>query len=178
MAKTYFIVVAMLVLLVGCAKPEPRQVVNFDREIDFSRLQTWTWADDRPVISDVLIGDEPIDRFIRKAVTQELNDKGLRLVVDHPDFQIMYFTHVRDDVATQQGVYGENYGWRWVKDLVHGWSREADRTGTLELRILDGSGQKELWKGEISAPVKDASEARVKIPEAVKRLLDGFPPGG
>jgi len=178
MRELRIIVLVIGFFLCSCANPAPRQRVNYDQTVDFSSLKTWNWADRRPAFSDVLVGEDPIDRFVRKAVTQELDAKGMRLVTADPDFRIDYRTRVREDVETQPGTNSQGYAaWRWVKDLAHGWSREADRTGILELRIFDSSGMKEFWSGEISAPVRDNGEARAKIPEAVKLLLADFPPG-
>ncbi len=167
----------LLITLGACAKPAPPKVeTTFDWKADFSSYRTWMWTDKKPVVADSLIGDDPLDRMIRRAVDRELGNKGLRPVADKPDLLVKYKGKIQAAVSASPGATGYSYNWRWSKSAAGGMQQDSYRKGTLVIDLIDAQTRELVWRGSTSRSLTYEEGARGKIPEVVREILSHYPP--
>ena len=141
--------------------------VNQDhvQEYNFSSLKTFAWEPDEDNASGVK-SNSPIDRRIRTAIENNLLAKSYRLVDSYtPDFFISY--HVTVEQETTASDNGR------VAQL------SAYDKGTLLIDVKIPLGSKVVWRGVGTQPIPEfssAEESRVRINNAVEKLLARFPP--
>jgi hypothetical protein len=174
----------LLVLLAGgCSAPIS---VNFDHDPkhDFSASKKYQWqqpskevvtAHGFPLRSDLL------SARIEEAVARELKPRGIEAVEEAPDFLLVYYAAVETkiDVTVIDNHYYGGAGGRhgWVGGTsVH--KREYEE-GTLLLDVIHAESKKLVWRGIAKGEVDMLASPEKKserVGEAVKLLLEGFPP--
>ncbi|ORJ60645.1 DUF4136 domain-containing protein [Geothermobacter hydrogeniphilus] len=167
--------VLVLLLLGGCA-PKPEYSQNFSPTTDFSRFKTWNWEDEKSVLADNLLGQDPMQRLVRKAVTHELESRGLRLVMENPDLLVSYRGNVFKAVYANPKATGFTSQVAWEQNDSGSWFRRSSREGVLTIFLLDPQTRQPVWSATGREPIADESEARRKIPGVVRTLLSSFPP--
>lgn len=173
---------------------------DYDPSMDFSRLKTYAWLE-RPAseIDDPRVHDEFLASRVRLAVERELVAKGYRKPTSgQPDFLVGYHAAIEKKIDTYkinrtytQPTYPGNlyrpyrypnrYPGRypsWTVSVPETRVREYD-LGTLVLDIIDGASQGPIWRGSAQAEVNfsaDPEKRQQRINEAVRRILERFPP--
>ncbi|MDX9709098.1 MAG: DUF4136 domain-containing protein [Trichloromonas sp.] len=165
----------LLVLLAACAKPMSVSS-SFDGKADFDSYRTWFWVDGKPALMDALLGDDMTDQFIRRAVSEELTGKGLAVQADEPDLLVRYTTRIREAVAAQPGDLGYSYQWRWIREGVGRGQAESAGRGFLHIELIDRRAGTLVWQGTVSGGITDERDAQGKIPNAVKKIFEQYPP--
>jgi len=175
--KLRFLISFMLLAfgLWGCAKPTTVSH-TFDEEADFSSYHSWFWLDGIPAMKDVLLGGDMTDQFIRRAITNELISKGLKVQVDNPDLLVKFSTSFRQAVSSMPGDLGYSYQWRWVRQAPGKGEPQSYSKGTLVVDLIDRKTGLLVWQGSASGAVSDEQEAQGKIPQAVKDIFAPYPP--
>jgi len=177
MKRSLILVLALLILSqFGCARERQMQVrVNWNK--DFTQLKSWHWWDEQPVVADALLGGDLLDSFIRKAVTKELEAKGMRLVSERPDFVVRYAGKVQEAVEEQPAGSNMASLWSWREGPTGSMQRQSERRAALVVEILEPDEKAApIWRGEVEDAVADRNEAKTKVPAIVKQILSGFPP--
>ena len=173
---------ASIVALGGCATMNI--ATDWDPAVDFAKLETYDWIPEPepggPGDNDSLITDR-----VHRAVDRELAAKGYRRQTSGtPDFLIGYYAAVESklDVQVLNDYYGYRPGWgSWdygVGSRTH--VREVHQ-GTLILDISNPHSAKLMWRGIPEAEVPPAAspqESEETISEAVRLVLERFPPQG
>lgn len=175
MLKRLFLVGCALLLISGCASP-PEKKVSYDWTAIFANYHAWQWLDGKPVVTDALIGADLTDSFVRRAVTKELERKGMRLTMKNPDLLINYRGNFEQSVSSEPGVSGYSYAWRWSKKDSGEWEGRSLARGTLVIEMIDSRTKNLVWSGSISDAVTDPSQMQSQIPAAVRAILDAYPP--
>jgi hypothetical protein len=151
--------------------------VDFDREADFSRLQTF-----RVKIGTSWNNSISEERFI-DSFEKALTSRGWRKVDADPDAVVVLHgaTEVKRTLNTfysDMGGYG-GYGW-------HGWGGMGSSTttedeytvGTLVVDIFDADTKKLVFRGQASDEVSNKPEKNIKkIEKVTKKMFAKFPPG-
>ncbi len=167
--------------LAGCAAIEVSS--DWKPDADFSRLHAWAWLPQaRPVSGDPRLDSALLDARIRSAVEGELGARGLAKVGEaHADFLVAYHIALerRIEATTIDDYYG-GVGYRhWSRPgYSHTYVFELE-VGTLMLDVLDPRSRELIWRGTAKAEiVPDAApeQREARIREAVRRMLERFPP--
>lgn len=182
--------VGCLLLVAGCSTLRVKS--DYDREFDFSRLHTFAWLDP-PVRSEPESGpmSELIDPFarnsildkrVRQAVERELLARGYRKGGDgRAEFRLQYFVIIKDRTKIRSypratyGYYGGPYGYGYGA----GWGGVSSynyKEGTLILDVIDSRTNMLAWRGWAVGVNRDGYYTDAKVGEAVKLVLDQFPP--
>lgn len=170
------LILSLVLLLMGGCAPKPEYSQNFSPTTDFSRFKTWNWADQRPVLADNLLGQDPMQRLVRKSVTSEMEARGLKLVVENPDLLVSYRGNVFQAVSSRPEKTGYSSQLAWEQTDSGNWFRRSSREGVLTIFLLDPKTRQPVWSGTGREPVADESEARRKIPGVVRTILAAYPP--
>jgi hypothetical protein len=181
----------LLLLVAGCSTLRVKS--DYDKEFDFSRLHTFTWLDP-PVRSepesspmddlvDPFARNSILDKRVRQAVERELLARGYRKGGDgRAEFQLQYFVIIRDRTKIRSypragyGYYGGPYrygygaGWGGVSSYNY-------KEGTLILDVIDSRTNMLAWRGWAVGVNREGYYTDAKVGEAVKMVLDQFPPG-
>ena len=178
-----------LILVVGltaCAAPTMEIRSEYDRQAlpDFGRYRTYTWLP-QPGGSDPLPGAPIVGPHITRAVQETLQAKGYRQEGGAPDFLIGWHAAIqgkqqitRIDVTPGYSQPGGRVPGGPLQTQTMPVVREYDE-GTLVLDIVDSRSGKLVWRGWAQAEVRattDAAQREARIKEAVRMILDRFPP--
>lgn len=144
------------------------------------RLKTFDWL---PVPQHLDINSLDIIR-IKKAVTSELEIKGIVRTKDNPDFLIAEHIKTKDKIDVSTWGYGPYIGSGRHSRHIGFWGYGDVRVyqyeeGTLILDFVDPETKDVIWHGTAKSVVDDTmvSEERENlINEAVKKILRNFPP--
>jgi len=142
---------------------------NYDRDADFSAYKTYQWVE-----RSRMVGNELVDKDIRRAIDGELSQKGLQRVESNGDLHIQYQTAV----DRERQVDAWTMGPRWS-----GMARANTSTievGTLIVNLYDPIKKQLVWRGSATKSLdikKDPDKNYKNLEKAVAKLLRNFPPG-
>ena len=163
-----FFVLFLIGFVVSCSNISSVQY-NYDKRADFENLKTYDWMT-VPKKADIDILN--VER-VKKAVSAELQAKGLMMTSNNPDFLIA--EHLGKD-KVQVKLWGYNYrGYLGSGEL----SPFEYEEGLLTLDFVDAKSKEVIWRGVAEAKIKNANTPEKKerlINEAVKNILKNFPP--
>ncbi len=169
--------------LAGCSSL--RTHYDYDREADFTRLETFGWAEPSTSRgsdgSNAMHDNDLVERRIRRSVEAQLTARGFVKSDSTPDFRVASHCKVDErlevrDWSYAYGIHGGRYGYGVpIRDTE---IREYDE-GTLVLDVIEESTGHLIWRGTATrvldkSPTPEESEAA--IDEAVKAMLENFPP--
>ena len=181
-AASAAIVIASLSLSAGLACSTVRVSTDYDPSVEFARLQTYDWLDERSGVE----GDREdvrglLDRRIRSAVEDELSGKGLSRDDAAPDLLVTYQLAVDTKLDIDTLHTGLGYGRGWYggglatsQTIV----REYDE-GTLLIDLVDPASRQLVWRGTGVSRVRDAKSPEQReeiVRDTVSRILESFPP--
>jgi hypothetical protein len=165
--------------LAGCA---PMRIdVDYDPSARFDGLRSWDWASEAPKrTGNPRIDNSLFDARVRRAVEERLAAQGYERREAAPDFLVEYHAALDRRLDARQIYTGFGYGpgyWGPYGD-VQTIVREYEQ-GTLILDVLDPRERRLLWRGVAEAevyPTGSPEERAQRIAEAVRRILERFPP--
>jgi hypothetical protein len=175
---------ALLVVVVsGCATMEVGY--DYNPNANFSALHTYQWVADgksRPG-SRKFPKNAILDSRVHTAVNAHLQEKGfVEITGGSPDFLVNYIVTL--DQKTSIQVIQEDYGYShytWGGGVPHSTqihTYDYDE-GTLILDFVDAGTRELLWRGTAKDQVNLSAapeKKQKKVNEAVRRILDRFPP--
>lgn len=164
-----------LLLLGGCAS-NPEYSQNFSPTTDFSQFKTWKWADNRPVLADNLLGEDPMERLVRKTITAEMEARGMKLVLENPDLLVSYLGNIFQAISSSPEKSGYSNQVSFLQSDSGNWFRRSSREGVLSISLLDPKTRLPVWSGTGREPVADEGEVIRKIPNVVRTILASYPP--
>jgi hypothetical protein len=124
--------------------------------------------------SDQLIGED-----IKRAVDEQLAQKGLTRVEKDGDLQVSYHAVVREEKGIDlMGAAwgGRGYGW-WDGSLQGQTSTVPD--GTLVVDLYDLARNQLVWRGDASKTIdlkKDPNKSYKNLQKAIVKLFKNYPP--
>jgi len=188
-----------LVLVTGLISCSGRLVrSDYDREINFTRLNTFDWKSESEYSgSNGLAKNSLFEKRLKKAVEAELVAKNLSKQANSPDFLIAYSVAVEDKVDVRSDRFGYGYGYGYspgyygfgYRSRYYGFGYGSGYYGnggqygyqykeaTLILDFIDPASNELLWRGVYIDEIDDSGIIKEdKIHEAVKHILEKFPP--
>jgi hypothetical protein len=175
------IAVAVLLVLVACSVAQAQKIkVEFDKNIDFTKLKTYAW-DPTPQAT----GKPVLVLAIKGAVNHELDKRGLKQVAENPDLYIAMYGGVDSDFAvTYSDFYYGPYGIPAFDQSFLMWGMAPGTTNTavvhkgqLVVDLLDASAKKLVWRGIATQKLSDQQMKLVEqVNTAVEKLFAKYPP--
>jgi Domain of unknown function (DUF4136) len=152
---------------------------NYDRSAHFAGYKTYQWVD----IPNGAVADQLIDRDIKRAVDEQLAQKGLTRVENGADLYVGYQTVIREEKGINLSGWGERYGWggsagMWGAGSVQGQTSTIP-VGTLLVSLYDPARKQLIWRGDASKTIdlkKDPDKNYKNLQKAIAKLFRNYPP--
>lgn len=161
----------LCVVLAGC--PNSAKVnVDYNHNVNFAQFQTFAFADVK--------GDSPFfQERLERAVTRNLEARGLRRVPAHGDLEITAVGAIHNQREYQTFYDNPNFGYYWWG----GWgprystTREVNyQVGTLVLDLYDGQSKHLVWRGTAEGGLSGSSDENIdRLNDAINKMFEHFP---
>jgi len=174
--------VTVIFLAQGCAGITVNH--EFDPDAEFASYRTYDWMPTEARRVDLRARDPMVEEWIRDAIQRELGAKGFRIAEGRePDVRIGYLLVLQDNLDSQTLYESSDPDWRYRSyGPLSATTRGGMLTsGTLVVDVFDVARKESVWRGVAEGPVKGTVEPekrRERIHEAVKKILEDFPPKG
>ena len=156
---------------------------NYDRGTNFGSYRTYQWVD----IPGGRVDDQFIDRDIKRAVDEQLAQKGLTRVEKDAELYVGYHAII----TAEKGIdmWGSGYGagpWGWGAgwggwggiDSAHGQTSTIP-VGTLLVDMYDPAKKQLVWRGDATKTIdlkKDPNKNYRNLQKAVAKIFKNYPP--
>ena len=151
---------------------------NYDRGANFTAFKTYQWVD----IPGGAVPDQLIDQAIRRAVDEQLAQKGLTKVEKDGELLVGYQTRVfLEKSVNLTGTGGNNVWGPWNPmgtTSVHGQTATIP-VGVLLVDIYDPAKNQLIWRGDATATIdikKDPDKNYKNLRKAMTKLFKNYPP--
>ncbi len=161
--------------LIALAIPTLAQSVqtDFDENAEFASYTTYAWKDGQAIDGSTIYANTLIDSRIKAAVSEQLNQVGMREVPSEPDVYITYFIGAKD--RTEVDTFGYNAGPRWRSGWTDVMVRNY-REGTVILDIIRVDGNELVWRAYITDSITNPRDIEKKINKGAQKAFDKYPP--
>ena len=146
---------------------------NYDRGADFASYKTYQWVNLPEGVTDQLI-----DRDIKRAVDEQLAQKGLIKVEKNADLYVGY----QAAVGLEKGLNLSNTGFAgsggWGDRTVQGQTSTIPM-GLLLVDLYDPARKQLVWRGDATKTLdlkKDPDKNYKNLQKAMAKLFKNFPP--
>lgn len=190
---------AFLILLASCSKITVQS--DHDSAAPFSSYSTFAWRTLPDTITkrtaettgnQMLVNSPRLNERITSSIEAEFEDRGIgRSTGDSADLHVVYYLSIsrKSEVDQWYSNAGQPYdGWhpgnegygydQWkegAEPSVTETNYSQSLQGTLIIDIIDARTNKLAWRGMGSGAIK-ADKPGEKAPEAVRKIMKGFPP--
>ncbi len=161
--------VLILIMMSGAAFSQDIHY-NYDRGTNFASYKTYQWVE----IQESAKMDQLMDQNIKRAIDEQLAQKGLTKVEKDGDLYIGYQTAVKEEKNVN--FYGT--GPRWYGGMVQG-ETSTITTGMLVVNVFDPARKQLIWRGDASKtldPKKDPEKNYKNLQKAMAKLFKNYPP--
>ncbi len=173
------------VFVSGCASSSgPEIYSSVAPGADFRSIETYGFLSD---VATNAQGYESLEtNFLKVAVAQQLEQRGLRYDPENPDVLMNFYIHTADKIKTRQtptmntGYYGYRGG--YYSGFGYGGTAYETRIdqyteGTLTIDMIDPEARKVLWEGTASGRItkKAVENMEASIDGAVADIFYRFP---
>ena len=158
--------------------------VDFDKDTDFSKYKTYSFAEGTPTPVSLM------NQRIESAIEAQLAAKGLTKVEGDADLTVVYHCAVTQKTQLNTTSYG---GWGWGPGWRRGWGwgwrgwgglggnaiTQVERipVGTLIVDIGDSTNKRYIWRGTASNTISSKPDKNAKaIDGEIKKMFEKFPP--
>lgn len=157
---------------------------NYDRSANFGAYKTYQWVD-LPGPGGT-VPDQLIDQSIKRAVDEQLAQKGLARVEKDADLKVGYHAILREEKSINLNAFGTGGGpWGWGG----GWGGFDSGTvtgqtstitsGTLLIDLYDPAKKQLIWRGDATKTIdlkKDPDKNYKNLQKAMTKLFKNYPP--
>jgi hypothetical protein len=174
-----FLYLLTIMLLVSTAASAQKVNVDFDKDADFSKYQSFAVAlNQSEPPRDPLMAQRAL-----KGVAYHLTLKGLREVEETPDLVVVLYGVLDQEKQLNVTGYGYGPGWgRWGGAWGGGTATATTTTyniGTLVVDMYDATTKQIVWRGVGSDTISDKPEKNEKkLNKALEKMFQKFPPPG
>jgi len=169
-------IIAMLLLLAAAPAAAQKVNIDYDKETDFTRFETFSWKA-TPEVS--LADTSPLMHSrIKNAIEHQLTQRGLIEDPEDPDLYVTYYTEEKTEYRVHTSSYGYNHGRSWYRRGQAGMSSSTSTVstfpkGTLVIDIWDARENKAVWRATTEALVPSNPEkAARKIDQAIEKIAN------
>lgn len=172
---------SLLLGVSGCASTANVGVTSdFDHAVNFRAYRTWAWYPQQ--VGDVEQGpsngryESFLDQRMRKAIAQELANKGMTQVQDNPDVFVAYSARVEDKQQMTNTGYNPYWGYGYGMYGRGYPSTYNYKAGTVVIDIVDARRKELAWRGTGQAQVDNNSISETETYRIVNGILGIYPP--
>ncbi len=180
MTTLRLVLVSGLLTMVACSVSV---TTDHDKNVDFSRFQTWAWAPEVGSVSeDARLANRNADQAVRDAIELEFVGKGY-VMLDPDVSQLLVLYHLslteRIEISDIDRYYGLNnpyFGWQMQGSSPVATSYDE---GTLIIDLIERETKKPVWRGigrKQIVSLSKTEEARRNIRSAVADIMKEYPP--
>ncbi|NBA95066.1 DUF4136 domain-containing protein [Pseudomonas sp. R5(2019)] len=177
---------SLALLLSACETSNVAQ--DFDASRDFAAYRSWTWKEPalqyRP--DDPRIKSDLTERRIREAVSQQLDQRGLRPAPASSRGDLNVQTYLIVENRQQQittnygGAWGGYWGNYWGGPMYNE-TRSIDyKVATIQVDLLDARDGKLVWRGSAEQVMNNyppgPAERNTAIQKTVAKVMSNYPP--
>jgi len=185
MIKHLLLLSILSLILSACSSVDTQ--VDYDKEVDFTKLKTYSWLpDSKKRYADIRLNSDIFKKRIYNTVNKALAARGYKEVTDNPDFTIGYHVVIENktSVNTMNDYYGySGYGRGW--NNYPGYNMHSTQTsvyhyeeGSLILDIVDTKSKQLIWRGSAQAEISKSRTAKQRdelVQKAVDKLFSQLP---
>lgn len=168
-----FLLIMSLYLFVTCSPV--KVATDYDSQADFSGYSTFKIMKHKKRAESMSWIKNSLNlRRIDRAIRDQLTKKGFKeLETGKADFLVAY--HIGEQKKVDVTYYGYSYRHRPYPGMG---SREVRKykEGTVIIDIVDAATKELAWRGIGESALRDPGYAEEQINDAVKAILDRFPP--
>lgn len=169
---------AVLLFTFACAYGQETHY-NYDRGTNFAAYKTYQWVD----IPGGTVPDQLVDQSIKRAIGEQLAQKGLTKVEKNADVYLGYQAVI--SVEKSVNLSGSSDGWGgwggfggWRSGSITG------QTGTIPVGVLlvdvyDPARKQLIWRGDVGGVIdlnKDPDKNYRKLQKGMTKLFKNYPP--
>jgi len=154
---------------------------NYDRTTNFSSYKTYHWID-LPGPGGA-IPDRLIDADIKRAIDEQLTQKGLTRVEKGGDLTVAYHAILREEKGINLSALGTGNGpWGWSgfsSGTVTG-QTSTITSGTLLVDFYDSTKRQLVWRGDATKSLnlkRDPEKNYKDLQKSMAKLFRNYPPG-
>jgi hypothetical protein len=162
----------------------PNTYSNTAPGTDFSTVKTYGFLEE--LATDKAKYQSLETNFLKVAVAQQLDKRGLVYDPANPDVLMNFYIHSQEKVRTRQTptMSGGYYGYRGGYYDSFGYGGMAYETrveqyteGTLTIDMIDASKRKLIWEGTVSGRItkKDVKDLEGLVDTSVADIFEKFP---
>jgi hypothetical protein len=161
--RTLLAATGISMLLVSASEAQTLRV-QWDRKVDFSRYQTFSWLEGTAAV------DPTVNELIRQSIENELAVRGIFPDDAEPDLLVVYH-------ASAQEKFEITGGYRRDWEDAGAITVDSHLAGTLVIDLIDAREDRIVWRGTATATVSgNPRKARGRIPAIIQKLFADFPP--
>ena len=149
---------------------------DYDRSANFNAYKTYQWVD----YNRVDVGDQLLDRDIKRAVDEQLAGKGLRRVESGGDLLVGYQASISQEKefdSLGSGWGGGPWWGNWGDTRV---TSSTIDIGKLVIGLFDPATKQLVWRGSAAKTLdikKDPDKNYRNLEKAMAKLFKNYPPG-
>ncbi len=143
---------------------------NYDRATNFAMYKSYQWVDIKGGVADQLI-----DQNIKKAVDEQLTQKGLTRVEKEADLFVGYQAAVNQEKSVTVWGTGPR---RMGGGMAQG-ETSTIAVGKLVIDMYDPAKKQLIWRGDATKtldPSKDPDKNYRNLQKAMAKLFKNYPP--
>lgn len=166
-----------LLFLAACAYGQEVSY-NYAPGTNFAAYKTYQWVD----LPSGAAPDQLIDQSIKRAVDEELAQKGLTKVEKNADLYVSYQAVINEEKSVNLWGTGGGPGWGWGGlggfDTVQGQTSTIP-VGTLVLKLYDPGKKQLIWIGGARKTIdlkKDPDKNYKNLQKVMAKLFKNYPP--
>jgi hypothetical protein len=183
---------ALAVSLAACGGI--KTTIDYNPEVEFAQLRTWDFMPDPESRGGgMLVDNDLVDARVKRSVETVMEEKGFeRVTTGEPDFRIGYHLALEEELSytSMNSTYGGGWGYGMYRRPYYGGGGMSTTTvqersseiGTVIFDIFEVESQELVWRGSGVDTVRDDNpdprERQYRADEAVRIILDDFPPNG
>lgn len=176
----------LLLLLAACQTSQVQR--DFDPQRDFSAYRSWDWKEPalqyRP--DDPRIKSDLTEQRIRSAVTEQLEQRGLRQAQPGAQADVRVQTWFIVDERSQQYTTSSLSGWGgpwhgyWGGPMITDTRTVHYQVGTLQVDLYDAKDGKLVWRASAEQTLRHdpggPQERAGMFRETINKVLSQYPP--
>jgi len=168
-----------LLFMVVCAYGQDVHY-NYDRSANFAAYKTYQWVD----LPGGAVPDQLIDQAIKRAVDEQLAQKGLTRVEKGADLYVGYQAVINLEKSVNFWGSSDNlggwgpWGGGWRTGTVQGQTSTIP-VGILVVDMYDPGKKQLIWRGDASKTIdlkKDPDKNYKNLQKAMAKLFKNYPP--
>jgi hypothetical protein len=155
---------------------------NYDRSADFAAYKSYEWVD-LPGPGGA-VPDQLIDQAIKRAVDEQLSQKGLTRVEKDGYLKIAYHAIIREEKGVDLSGFGTGFDplggglGPWNSGTLTGQTSTIP-VGTLVIDLYDPIRKQLVWRGDLTKTLdlnKSPDKNYQTMQKAMKKLFKNYPP--